>query len=212
MGGFIGGLITVVVIIAGLVQALAPVFKSISEAIEKSKRPPVQNPGPEGGMNANRPNLFLPDMTQQGVQRPVATTSRPANVSQPKHGKGLARRQQQRPGKQQGSITAGPSVKPVAIDRSPGSGVGAHVDTFIGQHVKSHIGHQIDTSVKNDISDQVRSHLGEGNKPDTTSATATSHGSGAAADLLSALRSPAGVKQAILMSEILSKPQALRRS
>ena len=212
MGGFIGGLITVVVIIVGLVQALAPVFKSISEAIEKSKRPPVQNPGPEGGMNVNRPNVFLPDMTQQGVQRPVATTSRPANVPQPKHGKGPARRQQQRPGKQQGSITAGSSVKPVAIDRSTGSGVGAHVDSFIGQHVKSHIGNQLSDSVKTDINDQVRSHLGEDKNRPTAPTAATTHGSAAAGDLLLALRSPQGVRQAILLSEVLSKPKALRRS
>ncbi len=105
-------------------------------------------------------------------------------------------------------------VEPVAStsDRSAGSGVGAHVDSFIGQHVKSHIGNQIQESVKSDISNQVKSHLGERSNPDPTAAAATAHGSVAAADILAALRNPAGVRQAILMSEILSKPKALRRS
>lgn len=96
--------------------------------------------------------------------------------------------------------------------RSAGSGVGSHVDSFIGDHVKSHIGHQIKESVKNDVSDQVRNHLGERSNTDATAAAATAHGSVAAADILAALRNPAGVRQAILMSEILSKPKALRRS
>ena len=212
MGGVIGGLITVVVIIVGLIQALAPVFKSISEAIEKSRQPPVQNPGHPGGMHANNPTSFLPEMTQQGAGRPAATTSRPANVPQPKNAKGSARRQQQRPGKQQGSTAARPSAKPGGADRSPGSGVGAHVDSFIGQHVKSHIGNQLSDSVKTDINDQVRSHLGEDKNQPSAPTAATTHGSVAAGDLLLALRSPQGVRQAILISEVLSKPKALRRS
>ncbi|MBC7967131.1 MAG: hypothetical protein H7Z17_14550 [Fuerstia sp.] len=212
MGGFIGGLITVVVIIVGLIQALAPVFKSISEAIEKSNRPPGQNPALPGGMNANNPASFLPEMTQQSAPRPASTTSRPANVPQPRNAKGTARRQQQRPGQQQGSAPARPSAKPVGGDRSPGTGVGAHVDSFIGQHVKSHIGHQLADAVKTDIGDQVRHHLGEDRNKPTSPTAATTHGSAAAGDLLLALRSPEGVRQAILMSEILTKPKALRRS
>ena len=205
MGNFFGGLVTLVIIIVGIVQALAPIFKSISEANEKRNRPPVPPPA-AGRRQAVNPGSFLPEMVQPSVQRPVTVSPRPQGDS------AQGRSQPPRSRKQSGGGTGKSTAKPSKENRSPGSGVGSHVDAFIGQHVKSHIGHQIDTSVKNDISDQVRNHLGEGNKPDTTSATATSHGSVAAADLLSALRSPAGVKQAILMSEILSKPKALRRS
>ncbi|MEJ7592381.1 MAG: hypothetical protein WKF77_12590 [Planctomycetaceae bacterium] len=212
MGPFIGGIITVVVIIVGLIQALAPVFKSISEAIEKANRPPVQNPGQPGGMNTNPPSSFLPEMTQQGVPRPAAMNARPGNAPRPPNTPRPARGQQQPPRKKHGGAPPKPSAKSVGGDRSPGSGVGAHVDSFIGQHVKSHIGQQLADSGKNEINDQVRSHLGEDrNKPSAPTA-ATTHGSAAAGDLLLALRSPEGVRQAILMSEVLSKPKALRRS
>jgi len=212
MGPFIGGIITVVVIVVGLIQALAPVFKSISEAIEKANRPPVQNPGQPGGANTNAPSSFLPEMTQQGVPRQATMNAGPGNAPRPPGTARPARGQQQTPRKKQGGAHPKPSAKPVGIDRSPGSGVGAHVDTFIGQHVKSNIGNQFSESVKTDISDQVRSHLGEDRDRPSAPAAATTHGSAAAGDLLLALRSPQGVRQAILISEVLSKPKALRRS
>lgn len=217
MGGFVGGLITVVVIIVGLIQALAPVFKSISEAIEKSNRPPLQNPRPPGGMNADNPTSFLPEMTQQSVPRRAAASPGPANVPRPQSvarpARGQQERgQQQRGRKQQVAATAKPTARPAGGDRAPGSGVGAHVESYIGQHVKSHIGHQLADSVKNDIGDQVRSHLGEDRNKPVVPAAATTHGSAAAGDLLLALRSPEGVRQAILMNEILSKPKSRRRA
>ena len=156
----------------------------------------------------NDPSSFLPEMTQQGLPRPaaIAAGTRPSKTTKSVRG------QQPRPGKSQSGATAKPSARPVGADRSPGSGVGAHVATFIGQHVKSHIGNQLSDTIKTDISDQVRSHLGEDkNKPSMPTA-ATTHGSAAAGDLLLALRSPQGVRQAILISEVLSKPKALRRS
>ena len=178
----------------------------------RAEQPAVQRQQPKSPNQraTNNPSSFLPEMTQQGVPRAAAAVttsgSRPAKKPQPAHG------QQSRPGKKQSGPTARPSAKPVGTDRSPGSGVGAHVDTFIGQHVKSHIGNQLADSVKADISDQVRSRLGEDKNRPSAPTAATTHGSAAAGDLLSALRSPQGVRQAILISEVLSKPKALRRS
>ncbi len=175
-----------------------------------TERPLVQRQQPQAPSQraTSTPSSFLPEMTQQGTQRPaaIAARSRPRKTTEP------ARSQQARPRKQQSGATGRPSGNPVGGERSPGSGVGAHVDSFIGQHVKAHIGHQGGDSVKNDISDQVRSHLGEDRNKPSAPAAATTHGSAAAGNLLLALRSPEGVKQAILMSEILSKPKALRRS
>ena len=136
---------------------------------------------------------------QQGNPR-QQKPSRPQNVQ------GAPRSQKGQP-KQQGISGA----KPAQSGRSPGSGVGAHVDAFIGQHVQSHIGHQIDANVKQDISDSVRSHLGADNSKQPVPTASTSHGSVAAGNLLSALRSPEGVRQAILIAEVLGRPKALRR-
>jgi len=167
-----------------------------------------QQPNSPNQRATNNPTSFLPEMTQQGVPRAAVTTSR----SRPSKKQETARGQQSRSGKKPNAPTARPSAKSVGIDRSPGSGVGSHVDTFIGQHVKSHIGNQLADSVKTDISDQVRSHLGEDKNRPSAPTAATTHGSAAAGDLLLALRSPQGVRQAILISEVLSKPKALRRS
>ena len=182
-----------------------PDFKNV-----RAEQPAVQRQQPktQNQRAPNAPSSFLPEMTQQGTPRAAAITSRsrPSKKQEPAPG------QQPRPRKQQNGPIARPSAKPVGIDRSPGSGVGAHVDTFIGQHVKSHIGNQLSDSVKTDISDQVRSHLGEDRDRPSAPTAATTHGSAAAGDLLLALRSPQGVRQAILISEVLSKPKALRRS
>lgn len=214
MGPFFGGFVTVVIILVGLVQALAPIFKSIADANAKRNRPPGQQAG-VGGRNAVEPDSFLPDMVQQGAPRPAANPGRPPrSPSQGRSQQGRSSQQgrPQRSRKQSGEGAGKASAKPSQGGRSSGTGVGSHVEEFINQHVKSHIGNQIEASVKSDIRDQVKNHLGEKSSPDTTSASSTSHGSAAAADLLTALRSPGGVRQAILMSEILSKPKALRRS
>lgn len=145
------------------------------------------------------------------VSRPQ-NNPRQQQPSRPQGPQGAPRGQQSGPKKQQGT-SPGKTVRNISSsgDRSPGSGVGAHVDAFIGQHVSSHIGHQIDANIKQDIRDPVRSHLGEDKNKQPVPTGTTSHGSAAAGDLLSALRSPQGVRQAILIAEVLGKPKALRR-
>ena len=103
--------------------------------------------------NRNDRGAFLPEMTQQGVPRPAAAVSQPANSSRSARNKPNPSKKQ----KQQGSTKGQTSAKTATGNRSPGSGVGAHVDSYIGQHVKSHIGQQLNESVKHDIADQVRS-------------------------------------------------------
>jgi hypothetical protein len=91
-----------------------------------------------------------------------------------------------------------------------GSGVAEHVDSYIGDHVRSHMGRDVDNFVKKDIDERVRSHLGsQSSKPVEMSASDT--GSAAADDILSVLKTPAGVRHAILVNEILSRPRSLRK-
>jgi len=224
MGQFAGGIVTFVIIVVAIVQALAPVFQAISKANEKSRLGPGNNGGGMGDMNRNVPSdsSFLPELNQQGIARPAAMASRPQqnqrpqkpqNAANAQRGQQSRQKQQQQPparnknSPKKGSANAGPGAP-----KPSGSGVGAHVESFIGQHVQSHIGKQISDAVRNDISDQVRSHLGDDKNQQAAPAAATTHGSAAAGDLLAALRSPQGVRQAILISEVLGKPKALRRS
>ena len=219
MGQFAGGIVTFVIIIIAIVQALSPVFQAIAKANDKSKLPPGNNGGGLGNANRNIPadSSFLPELNQQGVQGPAAMVSRPQqnqraqNAQNSQRGKQAQQKQQQSAGNknrgQKGSSSSGKNG-----GRSACSVVGAHVDSYIRQHVNSHIGQQISDSVQHDIDDQVRSHLGVDKNKQTTPVAATTHGSVAAGDLLTALRSPQGVRQAILISEVLGKPKALRRS
>lgn len=219
MGQFAGGIVTFVIIIIAIVQALSPIFQAISKANEKSKQGAGNGGRVPDGMKSNVPqdSAFLPELNQQGMPRPAAMASRPQANQRPQNTSGGQRGQQSRQKQRQPANNKNASQKGSASantkgSRSSGSGVGAHVESYIGQHVKSHIGKQIGDAVQHDISDQVRSHLGDDkNKQAAPTATST-HGSAAAGDLLAALRSPQGVRQAILISEVLGKPKALRRS
>lgn len=222
MGQFAGGIVTFIIIVVAIVQALAPVFQAISKANEKSKLAPGNSGGGMNNMNSSVPSdsSFLPELNQQGVPRPAARAPRPQQNQRPQKSQNSrnaqrgqqSRQKQQQPAKNKNAPQKGSANPSISGPRSSGSGVGAHVESFIGQHVKSHIGKQISDAVKNDINDQVRSHLGDDKNQPAAPAAATTHGSAAAGDLLAALRSPQGVRQAILISEVLGKPKALRRS
>lgn len=222
MGQFAGGIVTFVIIVVAIVQALAPVFQAISKANDKSKLAPGNHGGGMGHTNSNVPSdsSFLPELNQQGMPRPAAMASRPQQNQRPQKPQNAAHAQRGQQSRQKQRQPAGNknSPKKGSANASPGgpktfgSGVGAHVESFIGQHVQSHIGKQISDAVRNDISDQVRSHLGDDKNQQAAPTAATTHGSAAAGDLLAALRSPQGVRQAILISEVLGKPKALRRS
>ena len=85
---------------------------------------------------------------------------------------------------------------------SSSSGVNDHVKEYIGQHVEQHM--------RNQISDYVQADMNGG----TVAAVAPEPprpGNRAAADLVTKLRSPEGMRQAILINEVLSRPRALRR-
>ncbi len=218
MGPFVGGIVTFVIIVVAILQALAPVFQAISKANEKSKQPPANNFGGGGNTYGNVPadSAFLPELNQKGTQRPAAQVPRPHQNQKSQKNQHAANAQRGQQSRQKQRPPAGNKKTPQkapsnASSRPTGSGVGAHVESFIGEHVKSHIGKQIGDAVQQNITDQVRSHLGEDKNKQVASA-ATTHGSAAAGDLLTALRSPQGVRQAILISEVLGKPKALRRS
>jgi hypothetical protein len=69
------------------------------------------------------------------------------------------------------------------------------------------MGRDVDKFVKKDIDDRVTSHLGtDASEPHSPFATQS------APALRSILSSPGGIKQAMVVNEILSKPKSLRDS
>ena len=114
---------------------------------------------------------------------------------------GKAKPQQQRP------------VKTESASQRPGERAAAsHLQTSaLGQGVRSHLHdhmepNRIGAAVQQDIDSAVRQDLGSDATSDAVTRAGNIH------PLAKALRDPQGVRQAILLNEILSRPKSLRRS
>ncbi|MCH2211781.1 MAG: hypothetical protein MK110_10790 [Fuerstiella sp.] len=105
-----------------------------------------------------------------------------------------------------------PSTEVTPVNtRSLGSGISEHVDTYISQHVAEHVESHTDDFVEVDIVDSVESHLGD-RPAELSELTRTEAPQPAIADeFRSLLRSRSGVRQAILINEVLKKPRGLER-
>lgn len=128
---------------------------------------------------------------------PVPQQKQPRATNDKKGGK--AKPQQQRPAKAE-SATQRPGERAAA----------SHLQTSaLGQGVRSHLHdhmepNRIGAAVQQDIDSAVRKDLGS----DATSDSI--HRAGNIHPLARALRDPQGVRQAILLNEILSRPKSLR--
>lgn len=103
-----------------------------------------------------------------------------------------------------------PVAEAAAVPSRPGEQLSArHVQSSIGASVQRDLPHQVDLAVS--------SHLGNFNAEGTTSqgqqarADTTSRRVAPAAALVQLLRSPEGVRQAVLLNEILKRPRILDR-
>lgn len=155
----------------------------------------------------NEIEAFLQKVTGQ---RP----SRPAKKRRPKK---RPPRQEQRPPRRGEEPPQGrrrpPKQRPRRLkkrrphgDQGVGSGIADHVDEYINQHVKEHIDHDVDEHVQVTIVDEVKEHLGPGTPQD-----AKPVGPSAAESVRALLKDPQGVRNAILVNEVLSRPRVLRR-
>ena len=92
-----------------------------------------------------------------------------------------------------------------------GSGITDHVDTYISRHVSEHVDSHVDDFVEADIAESVVSHLGS--RPKEIGDLTSSHTDPLtpAARFRKLLKSQNGVRQAILLNEVLTKPRILRR-
>jgi hypothetical protein len=166
-------------------QSEIAAFLGASPAPTQQQRPQAQQ----------RPPQQRPVKQQTGPQQQTASQRQP---------------KQRKPQRTPGTVAPSPPADRTRVERPPGSAVREHVESYIGAHVKAHMGRDVDAFVKKDIDERVKSHLGS-QSSQAVEMAAPSVGDQAATDLLKALKSPEGVRQAILVSEILSRPRALRR-
>lgn len=130
---------------------------------------------------------------------PIPQQKQPRAANDKKGGK--AKSQQQRPAKAE------------ATTQRPGERAAAsHLQTSaLGQGVRSHLRdhmepNRVGASVQQDIDAAVRKDLGSDATSDAVNRAGSIH------PFAKALRDPQGVRQAILLNEILSRPKSLRRS
>ena len=92
--------------------------------------------------------------------------------------------------------------------RKVGSGISEHVDQYINKHVEEYVDNDVEEYVEATIVDSVEEHLGD--RPVVASPSERSR-SEAAESVVKLLKDPKGVRNAILVNEILSRPAVLRR-
>lgn len=192
------------------------VIKSIREAAAKHQaaRPVI------GGKAQSELEAFLSDVRSQkgvaGDDRPRPEPDAAAAQRESADRRGSQQRQKQSrsqtqksrrgQGRNQTDTNQRSGSRPAGNTRpahhAVGSGVVSHLDSSIDEHVRQHLGE--------DPSGQNRQLPGR-----SVQLTGTPQASAAeesvAGDILKALKSPAGVRHAIMVNEILTRPRSLRR-
>lgn len=93
--------------------------------------------------------------------------------------------------------------------RNIGSGVAKHVDQYINKHVDNYLDHDVEEYVEESIVDSVNIDFGK--RPMSPAPTTTAKKNKAAESVAALLKDPIGVRNAILVNEILSRPRVLDR-
>jgi hypothetical protein len=106
-----------------------------------------------------------------------------------------------------GGRSGGESGVGPGTSRATGSGVARHVETAITAHVRQHLSPTVSESVRRDITEHVESTFGRGAVSGEGAAVPGERVEG----IRGILRSPRGIQQAILVSEILNRPRIFRR-
>jgi hypothetical protein len=168
-----------------------------------------------------RADAEAPDRRQKAQSNIEAFLSKvgAANEKKPRRQQSSQQRSKKRRPREQQSQRRAPRQRseqrqteatPVSA-HSLGTGVSEHVDTYISQHVVEHVESHVDDFVEVDIVDSVESHLGD-RSAELPELTRTETPRPTTADeFRSLLRSRSGVRQAILLNEVLKKPRALQR-
>ena len=95
--------------------------------------------------------------------------------------------------------------------RRLGSGISEHVDSYITQHVDEYVDSQVDDFVDVDIAQSVESHLGDRRSEMPRKTEVADSPDSPAVHFRKLLQNPKGVRQAILLNEVMSRPRVLRK-
>ncbi|MEQ9409141.1 MAG: hypothetical protein RIK87_15505 [Fuerstiella sp.] len=200
-------IIFLIVIVFSVIQSIV---KAANEKAEKN-RAQGADPGRRQRVQSEI-EAFLADVSGTG-NRPQADAAAQQNAERRQQRKKRLqeerRKQQQRKQAQQRPAAAKRPPRP-AKTRSVGSGISQHVDQYMAQHVSEHIDRDASEFVEATVVDSVEAHLGNRQVEMPTMAPLTQKNQ-AAADVVALLKDPVGVRNAILVNEILSRPAVLRR-
>ena len=114
--------------------------------------------------------------------------------------------------RQRSGLTAQPkssTVGSLAV-HDVGTGINKHVESYIADHVAENVGSDVSDHVRTDIVQSAQSHLGL-RSSEMPSPTENAHVTSRADSIRRTLQQPEGVRQAIVLYEVLKHPVALRR-
>lgn len=191
-----------------VVSVLGWFVKVVKGQADEAPRPPVQRP--EGERMRTEVETFLEEISAPNVKRPPAKANppqRPAERPRPaasKSGKKSAKQQPVAKPKQAPKPIASLSEKHLRSSNL-GEGVRAHVTDYMQSE-------RIAAEVRQDLAGlipaQVQAKIGRGA---SVSAVATSTAAAPVHPLITLLRNPQGIRQAIVLQEILKRPKSLQQ-
>lgn len=227
LGEIVGLIVVVITILGSLINFLSN--KNQPQAPRPQQRRPPQPPVNRGDKISNEIEVFLQEVTGRKPAPPVAerpAPPRPAPAPQ------VQVPQPRRVVTQQPMPTATPerkSLPPVqpapsqhrpvttlADRQAPGTqDLGGSVRAHLNEYMETRIEKQVANDLRDTVAANVQSHLGQFTaskepKRATTSVAATIERR-AEHPIVALLRNPAGVRQAIIIKEVLARPSATSR-
>ena len=200
-----GGVVFVIVLIISVISWVVNLVQGNKPKVKPGNRPRAANQG------QSELEKFLQEVVgakaEPEKKRP-APAPKPARAARGDRKGGKSKPQSQRPAVAQrpaasdrpGSRLAQTHLTPTTVGEGVRSHVAGHLEP---RNVDSQVNRDVDSVVQRDIGDAVRQDIGvDGTRPTVQRA--------AVHPLIAALRSPQGIRQAIVMSEILNRPKSLR--
>ncbi len=202
----VGEIIGIIFLVVSALGWFVKVVKGQADAVQRPRIGP-----PEGVRMRTEIETFLEEISSAAnPNRPPAKTNappRPAERPRPAGAKAG-----KKPGKPQPGAKPQKGPKPIASlaekhlsSSNLGEGVRSHVSDYMQPE---RIAAEVQQDLAGLIPAQVQAEIGRGK---SVSGVATSTASAPIHPLITLLRNPQGVRQAIVLQEILQRPKALRR-
>ena len=199
-------IVFLVIIVFKVIQSVA---KKATENAERQRRM-AQRGNPDRKRRVqNEIEAFLSNVG--GTNRPPQQKNEEARQRRERQKQqAIAKRRQQEERRRRREAAAAQKQSHREQEHRVGSGINEHVDEYINKHVSEHIDNDVEEYVEATIIDNVEEHLGVRTEEMPATTTAGSESSAAAEAVAAMLRNPEGVRNAILLNEILTRPRTLR--